>query len=173
MLLTLRFCGLRANELVILSTAEVDLDAFPSSTGPQTSRSPYSPRSDRSTSRLPGRRAAEAPGIRVLLRQPEGNRSLRGRYGPRALYGLMLEARTAAGVTGRPLPHRGVTPTPRASCAVAWTLASFSACQATPTSRQPRHTCISQPPTSSPPSTGRSQKAESWHCSVTFWFTHA
>ena len=39
-----------------------------------------------------------------------------------------------------------------------------------PISRQPRDTCISQTPTSSPPLTGRSEKAESGHCSDTFRF---
>ncbi|MGA3354476.1 MAG: hypothetical protein ABSD85_15035 [Acidimicrobiales bacterium] len=33
-------------------------------------------------------------------------RRLRGRYGPRALYDLVLEAGTSAGVAGRHFPHR-------------------------------------------------------------------
>jgi site-specific recombinase XerD len=37
---------------------------------------------------------------------PRGNRRLRGRYGPRALYDLVLEAGTSAAVAGRHFPHR-------------------------------------------------------------------
>jgi site-specific recombinase XerD len=46
------------------------------------------------------------PAPPYLLANPRGNRRLRGRYGSRALYGLVLEAGTSAGVTGRHFPHR-------------------------------------------------------------------
>ena len=41
-----------------------------------------------------------------LFTNPNGNSSLRGRYGPRALHNLVAEAGTSAGVTGRHFPHR-------------------------------------------------------------------
>jgi hypothetical protein len=40
-----------------------------------------------------------------LFANPRGNRSLRGRYGARALHNLVLEAGTGAGVTGRHHPR--------------------------------------------------------------------
>jgi site-specific recombinase XerD len=48
----------------------------------------------------------QLPASSYLFANPRGNRKLRGRYGPRALYGLVLEAGTSAGVTGRHFPHR-------------------------------------------------------------------
>ena len=41
------------------------------------------------------------PKSAYLFANPRGNRSLRGRYGPRALHDLVLEAGTSAGVAGR------------------------------------------------------------------------
>jgi len=41
-----------------------------------------------------------------LFANPRGNRSLRGRYGPRALHNLVIEARTWAGLTGRHFAQR-------------------------------------------------------------------
>ena len=46
------------------------------------------------------------PTSSYLFANPRGNRSLRGRYGPRALHNLVVEAGTSAGVAGRPFPHR-------------------------------------------------------------------
>ena len=46
------------------------------------------------------------PKSAYLFANPRGNRSLRGRYGPRALHDLVLEAGTSAGVTGRHFAHR-------------------------------------------------------------------
>ena len=46
------------------------------------------------------------PASPYFFANPMGNRRLRGRYGPRALYGLVLEAGTPAGVAGRHFPHR-------------------------------------------------------------------
>ena len=46
------------------------------------------------------------PASPYLFANPRGNRSLRGRYGARALHNLVLEAGTSAGVAGRHHPHR-------------------------------------------------------------------
>ena len=46
------------------------------------------------------------PKSAYLFANPRGNRSLRGRYGPRALHNLVVEAGTSAGVAGRHFPHR-------------------------------------------------------------------
>jgi site-specific recombinase XerD len=109
MLVTLRFCGLRANELVTLRTSEVDLDARRISLVGKGRKARVIP--------IPHGLAAELrdyldnvrsqlPASAYLFANPRGNRKLRGRYGPRALYGLVQEAGTSAGVTGRHFPHR-------------------------------------------------------------------
>lgn len=41
-----------------------------------------------------------------LFDNPRGNRSLRGRYEPRALHNLVLEAGTPSGVAGRHFAHQ-------------------------------------------------------------------
>ncbi len=46
------------------------------------------------------------PESSYLFANPRGNRSLRGRYGPRALHNLVVEAGISAGVAGRHFPHR-------------------------------------------------------------------
>ncbi len=46
------------------------------------------------------------PASTYLFANLRGNRSLRGRYGARALHNLVVEAGTGAGVTGRHHPHR-------------------------------------------------------------------
>jgi len=46
------------------------------------------------------------PASPSFFANPKGNGSLRGRYGPRALHNLVLEAGTSAGVAGRHHPHR-------------------------------------------------------------------
>ncbi len=46
------------------------------------------------------------PAPRYFFANPRGNRRLRGRYGPRALHELVLEAGTLAGVAGRHFAHR-------------------------------------------------------------------
>ena len=169
MLLTLRFCGLRANELVTLRTSEVDLDARRISLVGKGRKARVVP--------IPHDLAVvlrdyldyvrpKLPASPYLFANPRGNRKLRGRYGPRALYGLVQEAGTSVGVTGRHFPHRWRHTYATSLSAGAWTFTLFSACSATPTSRQPRDTCISRTPTFSPPSTGRSRKAEFRACAI-------
>ena len=46
------------------------------------------------------------PASPYLFANPRGNRSLRGRYGARALHNLVVEAGTSAGVAGRHFVHR-------------------------------------------------------------------
>ena len=161
-LLTLWFCGLRANELVTLRTSEVDLDARRISLVGKGRKPRVVPiphlLADVLRDYLDDVRP-KLPASPYLFANPRGNRKLRGRYGPRALYGLAQEAGTSAGVPVATSPTAGDTAMPRASSAVAWTFTSFSACSATPTSRQPRDTCISQMPTSSPPSTRHSRRS--------------
>jgi site-specific recombinase XerD len=109
MLLTLRYTGLRANELVTLRTSEVDIDARRISLVGKGRKARVVP--------IPHDLAAvlrdylddvrpQLPASSYLFANPRGNRKLRGRYGPRALYGLVLEAGTSASVTGRHFPHR-------------------------------------------------------------------
>ena len=109
MLLVLRYTGLRANELVTLSTSEIDLDARRISRVGKGRKARVVPIPhalnevlreylDDVRPRLP-----ESP---YLFANPRGNRKLRGRYGPRALHGLVLEAGTSAGVAGRHFAHR-------------------------------------------------------------------
>jgi site-specific recombinase XerD len=108
-LLTFRYTGLRLSELVNLRTEEIDLDARRISLvgkgrKPRVVPIPHllaavlGEALDQVRPRLPA-----SPYFFANLR---GNRRLRGRYGPRALYGLVLEAGTSAGVAGRHFPHR-------------------------------------------------------------------
>jgi site-specific recombinase XerD len=46
------------------------------------------------------------PSSPYFFANPRGSRRLRGRYGPRALHDLVLEAGASAGVPGRHFPHR-------------------------------------------------------------------
>jgi len=48
----------------------------------------------------------QLPASSYLFANPKRNWKLCGRYGPRALYGLVQEAGSSAGVTGRHFPHR-------------------------------------------------------------------
>jgi integrase/recombinase XerD len=109
MLLTLRFCGLRAKELVTLSTSEVDLDARRLSfvgkgRKPRVIPIPHL-LGDVLREYLEELRPS-LPKSAYLFANPRGNRSLRGRYGPRALHNLVAEAGTSAGVAGRHFAHR-------------------------------------------------------------------
>ncbi|MGO9582710.1 MAG: tyrosine-type recombinase/integrase [Acidimicrobiales bacterium] len=108
-LFTLRYTGLRLDELVNLSTEEVDLDNRRISLVgkgrkprvvpiPHPLVAPLREYVDKMRPRLP----ASA----YFFVNPKGNRRLRGRYGPRALHDLVLEAGTSAGVAGRHFPHR-------------------------------------------------------------------
>jgi site-specific recombinase XerD len=63
-----------------------------------------------------------------LFANPRGNANLRGRYGPRALHNLVVEAGTSAGVARRHQPPTaGVIPMQLASFAGARTSTSSSA----------------------------------------------
>ena len=109
MLLTLRFCGLRANELVTLSTSEVDLDARRISLVGKGRKARVIPiphdLADVLREYLANVRP-KLPASGYFFANPRGNRSLRGRYGPRALHNLVLEAGTSAGAAGRHFAHR-------------------------------------------------------------------
>ena len=109
MLLVLRFCGLRANELVTLSTSEVDLDARRISLVGKGRKPRMVPiphlLADVLREYLDEVRP-RLPASPYLFANPRGNRRLRGRYGPRALHGLVLEAGTSAGIAGRHFAHR-------------------------------------------------------------------
>ena len=163
MLLTLRYTGLRANEVVTLSTSEVDLDARRISLVGKVRKPRVVPIShlladalgeylDEVRPRLP-----ESP---YLFANPKGNRKLRGRYGPRALHGLVLEAGPRRVWPVDTLLTAGVTAMRRASSAVAWTSTLCSASWAIPTSQRPRDTCISQTLTFSRLLSGPSRKVE-------------
>jgi site-specific recombinase XerD len=109
LLLTLCYTGLRLNELVNLSTEEVDLDNRRISLVgkgrkprvvpiPHPLVAPLREYVDNMRPRLP----ASA----YFFINPRGNRRLRGRHGPRALYDLVAKAGTSAGVPSRHFPHR-------------------------------------------------------------------
>jgi site-specific recombinase XerD len=109
MLLTLRYTGLRVNELVNLCNEEIDLDARRISLVGKGRKPRVVP--------IPRLLAAvlreyldqvrpRLPASPYFFVNPRGNRKLRGHYGPRALYDLVLEAGTSAGVAGRHFPHR-------------------------------------------------------------------
>jgi site-specific recombinase XerD len=109
LLLTLRYSGLRAGELVSLRTGEVDLDARRISLVGKGRKPRVVPIPHLLADVL--REYLEAlrpklPESSYLFANPMGNRSLRGRYGPRALHNLVVEAGTSAGVTGRHFAHR-------------------------------------------------------------------
>ena len=109
MLLTLRYTGLRLDELVTLRISDVDLDARRISLvgkgrKPRVVPFPYL-LADALREYLDEIRP-KLPASSYLFANPRGNRRLRGRYGPRALHDLVAEAGTSAGVTGRHFPHR-------------------------------------------------------------------
>src|ERR1039458_8285272 len=109
LLLTLRYSGLRAGELVSLRTEEVDLEARRISLVGKGRKPRVVPIPHLLADVL--REYLEAlrpklPASSYLFANPRGNRSLRGRYGSRALHNLVLEAGTSAGVAGRHFAHR-------------------------------------------------------------------
>ena len=109
LLLTLRYSGLRAGELVNLRTEEVDLEARRISLVGKGRKPRVVPiphlLADVLREYLDELRP-KSPKSAYLFANPMGNRSLRGRYGPRALHNLVVEAGTSAGVAGRHFAHR-------------------------------------------------------------------
>jgi site-specific recombinase XerD len=109
MLLTLRYTGLRLSELVNLSIKEVDLEARRISLVGK-GRKPRVVPIPHLLAGVLGEYLEQVrprlPASPYFFVNPRGNRRLRGRYGPRVLYNLVLEAGTSAGVTGRHFPHR-------------------------------------------------------------------
>ena len=109
LLLTLRYSGLRAGELVNLRTEEVDLEARRISLVGKGRKPRVVPiphlLADALREYLEELRP-KLPESPYLFANPRGNRSLRGRYGPRALHNLVVEAGTSAGVAGRHFAHR-------------------------------------------------------------------
>ncbi len=109
LLLSLRYTGLRMKELVNLRTEEVDLDARRISLVGKGRKPRVIPiphlLADVLREYLNELRP-RLPESAYLFANPKGNRSLRGRYGPRALHNLVVEAGTSAGVAGRHFPHR-------------------------------------------------------------------
>jgi site-specific recombinase XerD len=109
LLLTLRYSGLRAGELVSLRTEQVDLEARRISLVGKGRKPRVVPiphlLADVLREYLDEIRP-QLPESSYLFANPRGNRSLRGRYGSRALHNLVLEAGTSAGVAGRHFAHR-------------------------------------------------------------------
>ncbi len=109
LLLTLRYTGLRLNELVNLRTDEVDLDARRISLvgkGRKQRVVPIPRLLEEMLREYLDELRPKLPASPYLFANPRGNGSLRGRYGARALHNLVLEGGTGAGVTGRHHPHR-------------------------------------------------------------------
>jgi site-specific recombinase XerD len=109
LLLTFRYTGLRMKELVNLRTEQVDLDARRISLVGKGRKPRVVPIPHLLADVL--REYLEAlrpklPASPYLFANPRGNRSLRGRYGPRALHNLVVEAGTSAAVAGRHFAHR-------------------------------------------------------------------
>ena len=109
LLLTLRYSGLRAGELVSLRTEEVDLDdrrisLVGKGRKPRVIPIPHL-LADVLREYLEELRP-KLPASPYLFANPRGNWSLHGRYGPRALHNLVVEAGTSAGVAGRHFAHR-------------------------------------------------------------------
>ena len=109
LLFTLRYTGLRMKELVNLRNEEVDLDARRISLVGKGRKPRVIPiphlLADVLREYLDEIRPS-LPKSAYLFANPRGNRSLRGRYGPRALHNLVVEAGTSVGVTGRHFAHR-------------------------------------------------------------------
>ena len=109
LLLTLRYTGLRLNELVNLDTDEIDLDARRISLvgkGRKPQVVPIPHVLETVLREYLDEIRPKLPASSYLFANLRGNGKLRGRYGPRALHNLVLEAGTGAGVTGRHHPHR-------------------------------------------------------------------
>lgn len=109
LLLTFRYTGPRLSELVTLRTDEVDLEARQISLVGKGRKPRVIPIPHLLADVLHEYRETLRPSLpesAYLFANPNGNRSLRGRYGPRALHNLVLEAGTSAGVAGRHFPHR-------------------------------------------------------------------
>jgi len=109
LLLTLRYSGLRVNELVNLSTSEVDLEARRISLVGKGRKPRVVPIPHLLVNALReylDEVRPSLPSSAYLFANPGGNRRLRGRYGSRALQDLVKEAGTSAGVAGRHFPHR-------------------------------------------------------------------
>lgn len=109
LLLTFRYTGPRLSELVTLRTDEVDLEARQISLVGKGRKPRVIPIPHLLADVLREYRETLRPSLpesAYLFANPNGNRSLRGRYGPRALHNLVLEAGTSAGVAGRHFPHR-------------------------------------------------------------------
>ena len=109
LLLTLRYSGLRAGELVSLRTEQVDLDdrrisLVGKGRKPRVIPIPHL-LADVLREYLEELRP-KLPASPYLFANPRGNWSLHGRYGPRALHNLVVEAGTSAGVAGRHFAHR-------------------------------------------------------------------
>jgi len=108
-LLTFRYTGLRLSELVNLRTEEIDLDARRISLVGKGRKPRVVPIPHLLAGVLGEYLEQVRPGLPespYFFVNPRGNRRLRGCYGPRALYDLVLEVGTSAGVTGRHFPHR-------------------------------------------------------------------
>jgi site-specific recombinase XerD len=109
LLLTLRYTGLRMKELVNLRTEEIDLEARRISLVGKGRKPRVIPiphlLADVLREYLDEIRP-QLPESSYLFANPRGNRSLRGRYGSRALHNLVVEAGTSAGVAGRHFAHR-------------------------------------------------------------------
>ena len=109
LLLTLRYTGLRLKEVVSLRTEEVDLDARRISLvgkGRKPRVVPIPHLLEAVLREYLDELRPQLPASAYLFANLRGNRSLRGRYGARALHNLVVEAGTGAGVTGRHFPHR-------------------------------------------------------------------
>ena len=109
MLLTLRYTGLRVNELVSLKISDVDLAARRIclvGKGGKPRVVPFPHLLQRVLVEYLEKVRPALPASPYLFANPRGNRRLRGRYGRRALEDLVAEAGTSAGVTGRHFPHR-------------------------------------------------------------------
>ena len=109
LLLTFRYSGLRAGELVNLRTEEVDLESRRISLVGKGRKPRVIPIPHLLANVLReylDELRPKLPESSYLFANPRGNRSLRGRYGPRALHNLVVEAGTSAGVGGRHFAHR-------------------------------------------------------------------
>ena len=109
LLLTLRYTGLRLNELVSRDSDEVDLHArriSPIGKGRRPRVAPTSHVLDEVLHEYLVELRPELPASKYFFANHRGNRRLRGHYGPYALHNLVAEAGTSAGVAGRHFPHR-------------------------------------------------------------------
>jgi site-specific recombinase XerD len=108
-LLTLRYSGLRLNELATLTTAEVDLDARRISLvgkgrKPRVVPIPH-PLATALQEYLTDVRPT-LPASPYLFANPNAKRKGRGRYSRGCVHGLVREAGASAGVSGRHFAHR-------------------------------------------------------------------